>query len=63
MIVTIATAKGGVAKTTTAVYLCAAHGLAVDDMGGAVLLDADVQASASLWRDMSVTPARIWVST
>ena len=53
MIVTIANAKGGVAKTTTAVYLCAAHGLAVDGMGDAVLLDADVQASASLWRDMA----------
>ena len=53
MIVTIANAKGGVAKTTTAVYLCAAHGLAVDGMEDAVLLDADVQASASLWRDMA----------
>ncbi|WP_026642192.1 ParA family protein [Bifidobacterium tsurumiense] len=53
MIVTVANAKGGVAKTTTAVYLCAAHGLAVDDMDGALLLDADVQASASLWRDMA----------
>lgn len=53
MIVTIANAKGGVAKTTTAVYLCAAHGLAVDGMDDAVLLDADVQASASLWRDMA----------
>ena len=28
MIVTVANAKGGVAKTTTAVYLCAAHGRA-----------------------------------
>ena len=53
MIVTVANAKGGVAKTTTAVYLCAAHGLAVDDPGDALLLDADVQASASLWRDMA----------
>lgn len=53
MIVTVANAKGGVAKTTTAVYLCAAHGLSVDDMEDAVLLDADVQASASLWRDMA----------
>lgn len=53
MIVTVANAKGGVAKTTTAVYLCAAHGLAVDDPGDALLLDADGQASASLWRDMA----------
>lgn len=53
MIVTVANAKGGVAKTTTAVYLCAAHGLVVDDPEDALLLDADVQASASLWRDMA----------
>lgn len=52
MIVTVANAKGGAGKTTTAVYLCAAHALRVDP-GDALLLDADVQASASLWRDMA----------
>lgn len=52
MIVTIASAKGGVAKTTSAVFLCLARVLAAD--GTALLLDADPQGSASMWADMAV---------
>lgn len=50
MRIAIANAKGGVAKTTTAMYLgaaCAARDLP------AVVLDADPQSSASLWSDMA----------
>ena len=51
MIVTIANAKGGVAKTTSAIYLACAYARRFDEE--AVILDADPQSSASLWRDMA----------
>ncbi|TCF39400.1 Chromosome partitioning protein parA [Bifidobacterium longum subsp. longum] len=51
MIVTIANAKGGVAKTTSAIYLAAAYARRFEE--GATVLDADPQSSASLWRDMA----------
>lgn len=51
MIITVANAKGGVAKTTSAVYLGEAYRKRFDRP--AVVLDADIQASASLWRDMA----------
>ena len=51
MIITIANAKGGVAKTTTSLYLAAAWARRFD--APATILDADPQASASLWRDMA----------
>ena len=47
MIVTIANAKGGVAKTTSAIYLAAAYARRFEE--GATVLDADPQSSASLW--------------
>ncbi|MBT1170677.1 ParA family protein [Bifidobacterium sp. SO4] len=50
MKVAIANAKGGVAKTTTAIYLaCAAvmRGLEAE------VLDADPQSSASMWADLA----------
>lgn len=50
MRVAIANAKGGVAKTTSAMYLAAA---CVLRGWSAVVLDADPQSSASLWRDMA----------
>lgn len=46
MIVTIANAKGGVAKTTSAIYLAAAYAQRFEE--GATVLDADPQSSASL---------------
>lgn len=50
MIITIANAKGGVAKTTSAIYLAAA---ALKRYEKPVrVLDADPQGSASLWADM-----------
>lgn len=51
MIVTTANAKGGVAKTTSAIYLAAAYARRFEE--GATVLDADPQSSASLWRDMA----------
>lgn len=48
MRIAIASAKGGVAKTTTAMFLAAAARRR--DMGARVL-DADPQASASVWAD------------
>lgn len=51
MIITIANAKGGVAKTTTAMFLGVAYTRRFPDRCARVL-DADPQASASLWRDM-----------
>lgn len=51
MIITVANAKGGVAKTTSAIYLGEAYCKRFDR--SAVILDADIQASASLWRDMA----------
>lgn len=52
MIITIANAKGGVTKTTSAIYLaCAAH----KDDRQVTVLDADIQASASLWADSAAT--------
>lgn len=50
MKVTIANAKGGVAKTTTAIYLAAAATMRGLD---ARVLDADPQSSASLWADLA----------
>lgn len=50
MRVAIASAKGGVAKTTTAMFLASAAVLRGEE---AVVLDADPQSTASLWRDMS----------
>ncbi|PLS29591.1 peptide transporter [Bifidobacterium margollesii] len=50
MRIALANAKGGVAKTTSAIYLASAaarRGLK------ARVLDADPQSSASLWRDMA----------
>ena len=51
MIVTIANAKGGVAKTTSAMFLAAAYARRFES-SAPVVLDADPQASASLWRDL-----------
>lgn len=54
MIITIANAKGGVTKTTSAIYLaCAAH----KDDRQVTVLDADIQASASLWADSASADA------
>lgn len=50
MKITIANAKGGVAKTTTAIYLAAAATMRGLD---ARVLDADPQSSASLWADLA----------
>ncbi|HEY2296856.1 MAG TPA: ParA family protein [Jatrophihabitans sp.] len=47
MIVTVANRKGGVGKTTTAVFV--AHALAVATARPCLLVDADPQGSASLW--------------
>ncbi|MFQ8744626.1 MAG: AAA family ATPase [Bifidobacterium longum] len=52
MIVTIANAKGGVAKTTSAMFLATAWTYRHPD-SKAVILDADPQSSASLWRDIA----------
>lgn len=51
MIVTMANAKGGVAKTTGAILLAVAWARRFERE--AVVLDADPQSSASLWRDMA----------
>ena len=48
MIVVVAALKGGVGKTTTAVYLAA---LAAGARRTATLVDADPQASAAVWLD------------
>ncbi|MCI1713345.1 ParA family protein [Bifidobacterium tibiigranuli] len=48
MLVAIANSKGGVTKTTTAIYLAKA---AVTRGDRALVLDADVQDSASVWAD------------
>lgn len=53
MIITIANAKGGVAKTTSAIYLAEAYALRCQR--DVTVLDADVQGSASLWSDMAET--------
>ena len=50
MRITIANAKGGVAKTTTAIYLAAAAAMRGLD---ARVFDADPQSSASLWADLA----------
>lgn len=50
MIVTVGNAKGGVAKTTSVMYLATAWARRTGRR--ALVLDADPQASASLWRDM-----------
>lgn len=50
MIITIANAKGGVAKTTTAMFLAAAMIRRFEKH--VTVLDADPQGSASLWLDM-----------
>lgn len=50
MRITIANAKGGVGKTTSAIYLAQAASM----RGGTVtVLDADPQGSASQWADMA----------
>ena len=50
MRITIANAKGGVGKTTSAIYLAQAASLRGHR---AVVLDADPQGSASQWADMA----------
>lgn len=47
-VLTVASRKGGSSKTTICVHLA---GLADDD-GGCVILDADPQASASIWYEL-----------
>ena len=54
MIVVVAALKGGVGKTTTAVYLGA---VAASRTRGSVLVDADPQASAADWLELSDDPA------
>jgi chromosome partitioning protein len=54
MIVVVAALKGGVGKTTTAVYLAA---LASGNRREATLVDADPQASASDWLEKSEDPS------
>lgn len=51
MIVTVGNAKGGVAKTTSVMYLATAWARRTGRR--ALVLDADPQSSASLWRDMA----------
>src|SRR5690348_10354178 len=51
MIVVVAALKGGVGKTTTAVYLAA---LAAASRKSAVLVDADPQASSADWIESAV---------
>ncbi|OZG60733.1 MULTISPECIES: ParA family protein [Bifidobacterium] len=58
-IITIANAKGGVAKTTSALYLAHAHALRRPDMP-VVVLDADPQSSASEWALMASEAGEIW---
>lgn len=53
MIVVVAALKGGVGKTTTAVYLAAA---AINSRRVVTLVDADPQASAADWLDGSEDP-------
>lgn len=50
MLIAIANAKGGVAKTTTAIYLAQAATLHGEH---AMVLDADSQSSASTWADVA----------
>ena len=59
MIVTIANRKGGVAKTTSAVYLACAWVTRMPE-SRAVILDADPQSSASLWRDLAEESGEDW---
>ncbi|NEG89821.1 ParA family protein [Bifidobacterium aerophilum] len=51
MIITLANAKGGVAKTTSAVFLAAAYARRCERP--VTVLDADPQGSASLWADLA----------
>ena len=53
MIVVVAALKGGVGKTTTAVYLSA---VAAMRPGGAILVDADTQASSADWLELARDP-------
>lgn len=50
MVIVVANLKGGVGKTTTAVFLAEA---AADRVGSALLVDTDPQASAMAWADAS----------
>lgn len=51
LVVAVANAKGGVAKTTSSIYLASAFARRTDRR--ALVLDADVQSSASRWRDLA----------
>lgn len=53
MKICVASAKGGVGKTTSSVYLAA---LLARRFGGAILVDADPQASAAEWLEVSSIP-------
>jgi chromosome partitioning protein len=59
MIIVVAALKGGVGKTTTAVYLSA---LAAAGRRAALLIDADPQASAADWLENSEDEHLEWVS-
>jgi chromosome partitioning protein len=60
MIIVVAALKGGVGKTTTAVYLSA---LAATSRGSATLIDADPQASSADWIESAKDPALDTVET
>lgn len=59
MIVTLANAKGGVAKTTSAMFLAAAW-VRRYPTAQVTVLDADPQSSASLWADLIVEQGEQW---
>lgn len=54
IVIAVANLKGGVGKTTTAVYLAGASRRI--SYGGAILMDADPQASASEWFETTPIP-------
>ena len=59
MIITLANAKGGVAKTTSAMFLAAAW-VRRYPTAQVTVLDADPQSSASLWADLIVEQGEQW---